>query len=207
MPAETFGAARRGGKKMNPMWGASIGAGVSTVTAVGIRQMNAAKHPKLVAYSEGLGFVAGALPGVALLLLKKGKNKDAGYAAITAAFLSSGLRQVEMLAFPEKFAEAAMANAAVRGKLKAPALPATPTDSGGMGDAVIEPTQVLQGINGLGIVDIEPTTALQGYHESGSDMPQLVGASLDAANEHVQLVGGPPLSQHASHWGATLFAR
>ena len=193
--AETFGAARKSGKKMNPMWGASIGAGLSSVTAIGIRQVDAAKHPKLVAYSEGIGFMAGALPGVAMLLLQKGKNKDAGYAAILASFLSSGLRQIEMLAFP-----------AVRGKTAAPALPA-PAAEGGMGDAVIEPTTVFQGNNGLGIVDIEPATALQGYSESNSDMPQLVGASLNAANEHVQLVGGPPLSQHASHWGATLFAR
>ncbi len=205
MAAETFGAARRT-KKLNPMWGASIGAGLSSVTAVGLRQMNAAKHPKLVSYSEGIGFVAGALPGVAMLLLQKGKNKDAGYAAILSSFLSSGLRQIEMLAFPEKVAMAGMANAALRGKSVAPALPAPAAAEGGMGDAVIEPTDVFQG-NGLGIVDIEPTTALQGYSESDTDMPQLVGASLNAANEHVQLVGGPPLSQHASHWGATLFAR
>ena len=199
--AETFGAAR-GGKKLSPMWGASIGAGVGAMAAVGIRQMDAKKHPKMVAWSEGIGFAAGALPGVAMLLLGKGKYKQAGYAALLSAFASNGIRQIEMLMFPEKYYVAAMANAAVRGKLTAaPALPA-----GGMGDAVIEPTHVLQG-NGLGIVDIEQTTALQGYNESGSDMPQLVGANLDSANEHVQLVGGPALSQHAAQWGATLFSK
>jgi hypothetical protein len=66
---------------------------------------------------------------------------------------------------------------------------------------------------GMGIVDIERATALQDAVVDpttvlqGSDMPQLVGATLEAANQHVQLVGAPALAEHAGSWGATLFNR
>lgn len=60
----------------------------------------------------------------------------------------------------------------------------------------IEPTQA------LGIATVSPSQALLG--EGDSDMPQLVGANLAQANDHVQLVGGPGLAQHAGHWGATV---
>jgi hypothetical protein len=174
-------------KKVNPMWGAAIGVGSGTATAVGIRQfVNPAAHPKMWAYSEAIGLGVSTLSGAAMLLLGKGKWKDAGWTALASGFLNNGLRQIEMM-------------------MLTPKLPSVPT----MGDAVVEPTQVLQG-QGLGIVDIEPATALQGlgaYHESGADLPQLVGATLQKANEHVQLVGGPALSEHGAHWGSTLFAR
>jgi hypothetical protein len=72
------------------------------------------------------------------------------------------------------------------------------------GGVVIDPTQALQGYRGggMGLVEIERTQAL-----SGSEMPQLVGATLQSASDHVQLVGGPALSDIAHAWGHTHFSR
>lgn len=75
--------------------------------------------------------------------------------------------------------------------------PAAPGVSG----VVIEPTQALMGYGGgMGMVEIERTQALM-----GNDMPQLVGANLRSASDHVQLVGGPALNSHAAHFGSTHF--
>ena len=49
------------------------------------------------------------------------------------------------------------------------------------------------------------TTAWAGAEMNG-DMPQLVGSSIGAASEHIQLMGGPALSGQAGNWGATLFS-
>jgi hypothetical protein len=73
---------------------------------------------------------------------------------------------------------------------------------GSMDGVVISPTTAFSGRGGLGLVEISPTTAF-----SDAQMPQLVGASLQAASDHVQLVGGPALSDLASHYGATHFSR
>jgi hypothetical protein len=101
-------------------------------------------------------------------------TRAAGWTGLASAFLNNGLRQMEQMFFRPKLPEVA----------------ATAAE---MGAVVIDPTQ------SLGLVEIENTQAL-----AGSDMPTLVGANLAAANEHVQLVGGPQLAQHAGHWGSTV---
>lgn len=65
--------------------------------------------------------------------------------------------------------------------------------AGVLSGVVIDRTQSLMG------VEIERTQSLM-----GSQMPTLVGANLSAASDHVQLIGGPALSQVAGHFGATL---
>lgn len=165
--------------------GAAVGAGGSTAAGIAIRQIFKDK-PTMVQWSDGIGAGLGALSGAAMLLLGKKKGwKDAGYVTILSALLSSGLRQVETMAFKNTYAAAAAAAAA-----------AAKAAGGGMGLVDIERTTALRD------AVIDPTTVL-----SGNDMPQLVGANLAAANAHVQLVGAPPLAEHSGHWGATLFNR
>lgn len=178
------------GKKMNPLWGAAIGTGAGTLTAVGIRQLvNPLTHPKLYGWSEGIGFVAGALPGAAMMFLGKGKYKDAGLTAIVSALVCNGVRQAEMFLMASK-AQKAVA-----------ALPGA--NEGGMGGTVLEPATVLAG------TELSPATALLGGYSEGQhgNFPQLVGANLDSANAHIQGMGGPALSAYASHWGSTHFSK
>ena len=156
--------------------GAGVGAGGSTVAAIAVRQIFKT-NVKVLQWSEGIGFGVGLLGGAAMLLLGKKKGwKQASYITMLSAFLSSGLRQIEVMAF-------------------APSLPALPA-SGGMGIVDIEQATALRD------AVIDPSTVLQG---ADGEMPQLVGANLAAANQHVQLVGAPPLAEHAASWGSTLF--
>lgn len=165
-----FGLDEFGQPDGNAMWGAFIGTGLGTVTAIGIRNYTKyARHAELI--GMGAGIAAGAVmyfvPGM----------KASGVTAAVAALLNNGLRALE-----QKF----MASAPV-------SLPAQ-----GLRGVTIEPTQA------LGMIDIQPTEALMGATSDYRDMPQLVGATLSSAADHVQLVGGPVLAQQAGAWGATV---
>jgi len=103
------------------------------------------------------------------------RMRAAGWTGLAAAFLNNGLRALEQY-------------------MAAPSL-------SGWGGVVVEPTTSFAGRGGLGLVDVERTTSFQGM----GDLPQLVGANLQSASDHVQLVGGPALNSVAGHWGATLF--
>jgi len=191
---------------MNPMWGAVAGGGLSTVTSMGVRQF-ATPFGGLYNWSEAIGFGAGALAGGAMLFFEG--SRAAGWTALASAFLNSGLRQLEQLLLAPKPADllAALTKAAASSSA------AAANASNGVGMPVIDPAAVLKG--GLGIATIEQTQALlgagsanaAGFAEAQTDMPQLVGAGLAQANQHMQLVGGPPLAQHAGAFGATLFQR
>lgn len=105
------------------------------------------------------------------------RTRAAGWTGLAAAFLNNGLRALEQYA------------------------------TGGFSGVVIDPITAFSG-SGMGIVDVSPTTAFSGPTGGmGAQLPQLVGATLQSASEHVQLVGGPPLSDVASHWGHTHFSR
>jgi hypothetical protein len=164
-------------KARGPMTGVIAGAGLSTIAAIGARQFG---RGAIAANSELVGFSVGAAASAALMLSKNKATKSAGMVGLASAFLSTGLRALEGFMF--------------RG-----------TSAAGWRGPVIEPTTAFMGSRGMGMVDIQPTTAFLG--EGGGQMPQLVGASLQAASDHVQLVGGPQLSQHSSNWGATHFTR
>lgn len=160
--------------------GAGVGAGGSTVAAIAARQIFK-DNAKVLQWSEGIGFGVGFLSGAAMLLMggkKKGGWKQAGYVTMLSSFLSAGLRQVEHIAFAPKLAAA------------------SPSAIAGMGIVDVERATALRD------AVIDPSTVLQG---AGDDMPQLVGANLAAANQHVQLVGAPPLAEHSASWGSTLF--
>lgn len=165
---DQFGQARG----LSPMWGAVAGSGLPTVVSMGARRLGGAGF--LGRHHEAAGFLAGAAAAGAMIAMKG--TRAAGWTALAAAFLSSGLRAVEAELF----------------------------GGGGLSGVVIDPTTAFQGHRGggMGLVEVNPATAF-----SGGQMPQLVGANLQSASDHLQLVGGPALSDIAHHWGHTHFSR
>lgn len=156
---------------LNPVWGAVVGTGLGTFGAIATRQF----APKLAGKSELIGFGLSALASGSMIAFEG--TRAAGWTGLASAFLNNGLRQMELMFFAPKFAEAAI-DAGVQGH---------------WGDVVIDPTEA------LGLVEINQTQAL-----GAGDMPTLVGASIGDASDHVQLVGGPSLAEHGGHWGATI---
>lgn len=158
---------------LNPMWGAAIGSGLGTVAAIGLRQTDPTGF--MARHAEALGFGAAAVASGAMIFFPG--SRAAGWTGLAAAFLNNGLRALEQYVL-----------------------------KGGLSGVVIEPTTAFAGRGGLGMVDIERTTAFRGGATGlgrGSELPQLVGATLQSASDHVQLVGGPALNRFAGHWGAT----
>jgi len=133
---------------------------------------------KLQEHGEALGFVAAAVAAGTMIAMKR--TRAAGWTGLAAAFLNNGLRAL--------------------GQYFAPA-------TGPWGGVVIDPMTAFSGARGLGLVEVDPTTAFRGAGLGNNQMPQLVGATLQSASDHVQLVGGPALSDIASHWGHTHFSR
>jgi hypothetical protein len=205
---ETFGAAR-GGKKINPMWGAVVGTGVGTVAAVGVRQF-AGLDSKWYDYSEAIGLGAGVLSGLGLMLLAKGKKgRPAGTTAMAAAVLNNGIRQLETMMLEPKELTALKKAARLTQKAKeAIEKGAESSGGGGIRGVELEPTDVLQGNVQMGVVDVEEAQVLRGgFAEDRTDMPRLVGANLNAANAHIQGIGGPALSQYGQLYGSTHFGK
>ena len=168
-----FGLDRTGSPDGNPMWGAMIGTGLGTVTAVGVARY--VKNPKYAKHAELFGLGAGVASGAVMWLMGM---RSSGVTAAVSALLNNGMRALEKVLFKD---------AGMMGHLRG---------------VVIEPTQALAGQ--MGMVDIQPTQALAGPVADYSQMPQLVGANLGNAADHIQLVGGPQLAQHAGAWGATV---
>lgn len=160
---DQFGQARG----LSPMWGAVAGSGLPTVVSMGARRLGGAGF--LGRHHEAAGFLAGVGAAGAMIAMKG--TRAAGWTALAAAFLSSGLRAVEAELF----------------------------GGGGLSGVVIDPTTAFAGYGGgMGLVEVNRSTAF-----ADNQMPQLVGANLQSASDHLQLVGGPALSNIAHHWGAT----
>lgn len=133
--------------------------------------------PKLAQHSELIGFGLSALASGGMIFFEG--TRAAGWTGLASAFLNNGFRQMELMFFAPKMAEIAVDSAA--------------SMDGHWGNVVIDPTEA------LGLVEVNTTQAL-----GDGGMPELVGASLAAASDHVQLVGGPSLAEHGGHWGATV---
>jgi len=179
---------------MNPMYGAMVGAGLATGAAIGLRNL-AAKGSFWNKYAEGVGFLAGAAAGGAMMFSPG--TRAAGLTGIATAFITNGLRQLETL-----FATPSAAFG----------LPyIEPTRS--FGGPVIEPTRVLTGNNGFGLV--LPELQDGSYGNTGVAGPQfsegppidisLQGALSASAIEQITGIEGPDLSGLGTHYGATLF--
>jgi hypothetical protein len=163
---------------LNPLWGAAAGSGLGTAVAIGLKRWGS---PKLKEHREAIGFLTGAAAGGAMIAMKN--TRAAGWTALAAAFLNNGLRALNNYLEDDETKEAK-------------------TVKGYMDGVVISPTTAFSGYGGMGLVEVSPTTAF-----SDAELPQLVGASLQSASDQVQLVGGPALSDLASHYGATHFSR
>lgn len=165
-----FGLDSMGQPDGNPMWGAFVGTGLGTLTAIGVKQY----MPKQAKHAELIGMGAGVLGGAVLYFAG---HKSSGITSAVSAVLNNGIRALEQVVFKQSAAMAGLR---------------------GLRGVVIEPTQA------LGMVDIERTQALMGATADGGGMPQLVGANLQSAADHIQLVGGPQLAQHSGAFGATV---
>jgi hypothetical protein len=165
---------------LNPVWGAVVGTGLGTLGAIGARQFS----PKLAKHSELVGLGLSAAASGAMLFFEG--TRAAGWTGLASAFLNNGLRQVEMMMFAPQAAEAVAEQATAMAQEMVAA-------NNQVSGAVVEEAYA------LGAPVVEDTYAL-----GQGQLPELVGANLAAANEHVQLMGGPALAQHAGHWGATV---
>lgn len=133
--------------------------------------------PRQAKHAEVIGMGAGVLGGAILWLAG---HRASGITGAVSAVLNNGLRALEGYVFKSS---AAMSGAR------------------GLRGVVIEPTQA------LGMVDVERTQALMGATSDNGGMPQLVGANLQSAADHIQLVGGPQLAQHSGAFGATVIGQ
>lgn len=159
---------------LNPVWGAVVGTGLGTIGAIATRRF----MPAQARHSELIGLGLSALASGSMIMFEG--TRAAGWTGLASAFLNNGLRQIELMFFLPSAAEelAPAVSGAFRGHAR---------------EVVIDPTEA------LGMIEINRTQAL-----GDGGMPQLVGANLRDASNHVQLVGGPGLAQHSGHWGATV---
>jgi hypothetical protein len=190
---------------MSPLWGAVIGGGVGTGTAIAVRAL--AGTTDYGKYSEGIGFLVGAASS-GLLMAFPG-TRAAGWAGLAVSFMTNGLRQLE-----EMFTKS--------------------TPVAGWGAATIEPLNGVvieslspgtRDINGFGVADIQQVPEAYGTIPGvyGPELPQLMGvagpqisagrppidllqsASLPENSYHVGIMNGPALHGLGTHYGSTLF--
>lgn len=152
------------------MWGAVVGGGIGTGVAMIARAMTPATS-KVHQFSELTGLLAGVAAG-GIMYAAGEKTRRMGLAAIAAAAVTNGLRQLEQSLFQKPLSVAeleallkkaketgkpAVAPAEVK-KDEVKAAAANPGGWGGWGGVVMDPTAVIQPYqgNGFGIHAIEP---------------------------------------------------
>jgi len=153
------------------MWGAVIGGGVGTGTAIIARAMSQPTS-KIHQFSELTGLLAGGIAGGVMMAFPG--TRRMGLAAIATAFVTNGMRQLEQSLFT-KPAVAAIP-AVTPGVTPGVTTPAQPSTFGWNG-VVIDPTAVIQpGMgNGFGIATIEP-----GYVVP-ANLPSMMNGGFGAA--------------------------
>lgn len=172
---------------MNPMYGALIGTGLSTGTAIALRAFTKDVASPYHKYSEGIGFlVAGVAGGI---MMASAGTRAAGMTSIASAFLSNGLRQIEKSMKPET------------GYGYGYGLPYIETAG-----PVIEQAQTL-GQPGFGLVLPEEMSGVAGATLSAGPPLDisLQGNLSSSAVGQVQMVEGPEMSGLGAHYGATLY--
>ncbi len=208
---------------LNPMWGAIIGGGIGTGTAIAVRSM-AKNSPTLQKYSEGVGLLTGAVAGGVMMAFPG--SRAAGWSALATAFVTNGLRQLEAM-FMGAPATAGYGGVVVDPQYLVNGLgqdyAVQELHGGGFGIHAIEPGYAVNG-HGMGIVEVDPTHIVQGLGHLGAGNVQIQGSGYGAGtgvrvdglgqggpmnpqSPQAQLVGlgGPNVSGLASHYGATLF--
>jgi len=204
---------------LSPIWGTLIGGGVAGVTSLVAGQ--ATSSPTLQNNREIIGLGAG-LATAGVMYAMRG-TRHAAIGAALGAFLASGLAWLEKTIFgtvqlPAATAAVATQVAAAAGGATTTTTPAAGT-SGRLG---ISTTRALNGLgiattralNGLGIATTASVPRAAGTIPgvaglrlgNGSPPVNLMGP-MTPASQQVRLMGGPPISGMAGHWGATHFSR
>lgn len=205
---------------MNPLWGAVIGGGIGTGTAIAVRALGGKPTVGKTdwgKWSEGIGFAVGGLSS-GLMMAFPG-TRAAGWAGLAVSFMTNGLRALEQMF--TKTSAATKKGAHVSG----------------WGAAVIEPLDGVtieslspgtRDLSGFGVADIQSVPEAYGtipgvYGPDQSQMPQLMAVAgpqlsmgappvdtnqqgnLPQNSYHVGLMNGPALSGLGASYGATLF--
>lgn len=175
---------------MNPLWGAALGAGFQTGTAMAVRGLT-----DMDEWAEAIGAGVGLLGGGIMAFFPG--SRAAGVTAMAVSLVSGGLRTLEQfISDKEKMkAETAKANAGTTGY---GSVTIEPTHTvGGFGQVEIEPLS-----GGFGIATIEPSAQVAGLGQA----PQLLGyLGQEQRAAQVQIEGGPMISGLGAHYGATIF--
>jgi hypothetical protein len=173
------------------IWGAAIGAGLGTGTAIALRAFT--KNSTLHKYSEGIGFLVGG--GVSGAMAAMEKTRYAGWVGLMTAFLSNGLRQAETLLFPsDGAAQIAVLQKQIAAMIAAGAK--LPVDGWGVALPEFAAPVVEMGA---------PVIEMGGYLGATPPVNLMGNGGLGAGAADVQIQGGPAISGLASHFGATLF--
>lgn len=114
---------------LNPVWGAVVGTGLGTATAIATRQF----MPQYAGKSELIGFGVSALASGAMIAFEG--TRAAGWTSLASAVLNNGLRSVELMFFSPGSAEMAVDTPPVSGVVVDPAEV--------LGLVEVDPTQVL----------------------------------------------------------------
>lgn len=176
------------------LWGAAIGAGLSTGTSIALRALT--KNPTVHKWSEGIGFLVGG--GVSGAMAAMEKTRYAGWTGLMTAFLSNGLRQVETLLFPD---DAAQMMAAMQKKLAAAMAKLSPEDQ----KVINELKGAMPELMAPVVEFAAPVIETAGYLGSAPPVNLMDNSHLGAGAADVQLMGGPEISGLGAHFGATLF--
>jgi len=189
---------------MNQLWGAVIGGGLGTGTAIAVRALSgeaAAGKFDWKKYSEGIGFAVAA--GASGLMMAFPGTRAAGWAGMAVAFMTNGLRQLEKMfveSTPAAFGAATIEplNGVVMESLS------PPTRDVGLGrlgiatDNWVPPSYgTIPGVYGT------PVAGTQIGEAPPLDL--MAPQNLPANSYQVSLMGGPQMSGLGAHYGATLF--
>lgn len=188
---------------LNANWGAGLGVLFQTGTAIAVRRFTAMDK-----YAEGIGAVAGAAAGGAMIAFPGSRN--AGWTAIISSLVSGGLRQAEqMLSVKEQVKQEAAKTAEKTAGWGLPTI--APSWSAYPGEKTPQ-------MNGLGYPTVHDQYIVPGSMGPGSTSqfegnlgmpPQLVGKgdyglSQNPAAQQASLVG-PGISGLGAHYGSTIF--
>jgi hypothetical protein len=204
---ETFGQ----GRGLNPIWGALIGGGTSSLTSLALGHMTTGKAQQ---NRQVIGLAAGLAVAGGMYAMKS--TRHAAIGAAVGAFLATGLAWLEKKLFGTVQMPAATAAAASNIVAQAQGGPGTSgmgisrtrALNGGFG---ISTTRALNG--GMGISALQqrpiPANTIPGVAgprlSSGGPPINLMGPQTQASRQ-VSLMGGPAIHSIAGHYGATHFS-
>lgn len=168
---------------LNPIYGVLIGGGLSATSAVVLRH---AASGKLAEHANLIGFGLGAAAGGVMYAMKG--TRHASFAAFAGAFIGAGIAALEQY---------------LAGKNAQPV---------GMGIPMIQSLGIpqIQALNGHQIAPIPqsygtiPGVAGPQINSNGQPPVNLMGEQSPQQSQAV-LLGGPPTSGIANHYGANLF--